>query len=121
MTFFTESKPTARKRHICASCRRIIEPGEVYRRGAGMDGGTAWTWKECLHCAALILRINDLVDDDGEGYSWESFADYARGDYGFETVADLRAAAGWRMQWRTRRGTLLPVPERKARRHVDTF
>ena len=50
MSAFVNTSPTARKRHACSLCDEGIRPGEKYRRGVGFDGGTAWTWKECLWC-----------------------------------------------------------------------
>lgn len=96
--------PTARKQHRCEMCLRIIEPGERYLRGSGMDGSSAWTWKECAHCEAMRI-IWDI--SDGEEYNGEMFYEWSRE---CESLAQLRHAASYRMQWRTRRGTLLPIP-----------
>lgn len=50
MTFYTDTHPRARTEHQCDDCHRTIRPGETYRRGVGMDGTAAWTWKECAQC-----------------------------------------------------------------------
>ena len=66
MDHYTDSHPRARKLHICDTCGRTIQAREIYRRGAGMDGATAWTWKECAHCELLIAwlgRINYLEEE----------------------------------------------------------
>lgn len=68
MSDFVATYPTARKRHPCDMCGWSVRPGEVYRRGVGFDGGTAWTWRECLWCERVT-------------------AAYARGRYDDEYLA----------------------------------
>ena len=66
MSTFVNTYPTARKRHACGLCDEGIRPGEMYRRGVWFDGGTAWTWKECLWCeraAAAYMRLCRDVDE----------------------------------------------------------
>lgn len=108
MTFYTESHPTARQEHTCDDCGRTIRPGETYRRGAGMDGARAWTWKECAHCEVLAEWLCRLgLDDDDEGYGPDTFD-------GWEpvTVDELRLKANWRRKWTRRDGALVSVPTR---------
>lgn len=102
MTYFHRTTPTARKPHRCNLCGRMIRPGETYHRGAGMDGGTAWTWRECAHCYALIPIVDTI---DGE-YGWpDDFADWTP-----YTIPHARLRAMWRRRWTRADGTLYPVP-----------
>jgi len=96
--------PVARKIHTCEMCIRVIGVGERYLRGAGFGDGTAWTWRECAHCEA-VRKLYDI--SDGGEYGEDMFDEWAKDS---RDVAELRHAAGWRMRWRTRAGTLLPVP-----------
>ncbi|WP_158251256.1 hypothetical protein [Cryobacterium sp. Y11] len=104
MADWSISHPRARKAHRCEMCRRVIGAGEVYKRGAGFDG-TAWSWKECLHCEA-VLRIYGL--GDGE-YNADSFEDWAS-DGDARDLSEARDMAGFRKQWRTKAGNLWPLP-----------
>jgi hypothetical protein len=107
MTHYVVEDRKARTQHRCSDCGRIIEPGETYRRGVGFDG-TAWTWKDCAHCEA-VLHMYDLAWD-GE-YNPDHFVEWTS-ERTTDSVAELRHAAGYRMKWRTRLGTLLPIPTR---------
>lgn len=107
MAHFTDTHPRARKEHQCDDCGRTIRPGEKYRRGAGMDGATAWTWKECTHCEVLVewfYRIDEVRD---EGHTPETFADWEP-----TTINELRLKVGWRRKWTRRDGSLMDVPVR---------
>lgn len=98
--------PRAAKNHQCVICYRIIDKGEVYLKGSAFGEGTAWTWYECLHCEAT-RKLYD-IHDDGE-YNEDMFASWAE-EAGGHDLRQLRHAAGYRMKWRTRQGTLLPIP-----------
>jgi hypothetical protein len=101
--FFTETHPVARKPHTCGMCRRQIRPGETYRRGAGMDGGTAWTFKECAHCLPFIRLAHTLAGDSE--YGEDLLIEFEP-----ENVAEARVRAQFRRQWQNRAGDLYPVP-----------
>lgn len=104
--FYVNTHPTARKPHRCMMCRRSIDPGEQYRRGAGMDGSTAWTWIECAHCSALAGYLTSQDDYYDDGYDWTMLADWEPA-----SVEHLRIKAlAVRRQWRRTDGTLYPVP-----------
>jgi hypothetical protein len=102
MTFWTDTWPVARKEHRCTLCRRIIRPGEKYRRGVGLGDG-AHTFKECLHCRAVM----DLADP-----TWgecEYFEDVL-GEWEPYSVTELRWKVQWQRKWERRDGDLYPVP-----------
>lgn len=104
MTHFTESHPVARKPHRCGTCGRTIRPGETYRRGAGMDGSHAWTWKECAHCEALIRYLTTF---SGES---EYDAEELVSDWDVYTIPHARIRAQYRARWTRRDGALYPIP-----------
>ena len=105
MSTYVTTRPRARKDHVCSDCGRIIGPGETYRRCVGFRDGTAWTWKDCAHCEA-ILSLYDLSWDGW--YNDENFHEWATD--GHNDWSEVRDAAGYLMRWRTRSGTLLPIP-----------
>ena len=107
MTHFSDSHPRARKPHRCTLCGRLIRPGETYRRGAGMDGSTAWTWKECAHCEAILPLIDTVWEcDEDEGYGRSNIEDWDP-----TTVPHLRLKVLYLRQWTDRDGALYPIPE----------
>ena len=105
MTTFVTTRPRARTDHVCSDCGRTISPGETYRRSVGFNDGTAWTWKDCAHCEA-ILSLYDL-SWDGE-YNADHYHEWATD--GHNDWSEVRHAAGYLMCWRTRSGALLPIP-----------
>ena len=100
MTEFVDSHPTARKRHRCGVCHRVVMPGEEYWRQAGFDG-TAWTNKTCAHCERVIPAYLAAMGD----HEWEPecLVEWVQ-----EARPDLYAwmQAGWR--WPD--GELAPLP-----------
>ncbi len=105
MTTFLHSHPRARKRHVCEGCARSIEPGEIYTRGVGLDGGAgAWTYRYCTHCAVLIAYACDRLCAD-EYDPAELLEDWNPLNDAERAVKDAHDA-----QWRTGDGALLPVP-----------
>lgn len=115
MSHFAHSTPVARKPHRCQMCTRIIEPGETYRRSAGMDGSTAWTWKECAHCAAFV-RVAYRRSWMDEGYDDDLLADFVP-----ESVTEARVRAQYRRRWRGRDGGLYPIPDVQWAEDKDGF
>jgi hypothetical protein len=105
VTHWDHTHPKARKPHRCHMCYRTIEPGERYRRTAGMDGSTAWTWIECDHCEAFA-RFAYRRSWSDDGYDESLFVDFAP-----ETIAEARVRAQWRRKWRRLDGSLYPVPD----------
>lgn len=106
MTHYSDSHPRARKPHRCSLCRRWIRAGETYRRGAGMDGSTAWTFRECAHCAAIIPLAMAEIDPWGEEYDDSLIPDWEP-----TTVPHLRLKVLYLRKWTKRDGALYPVPE----------
>ncbi len=101
MSEYTDTHPTARKRHSCETCGWSIRPGERYRRGVGFDGGTAWTWKECLWCErAGAAYCRDHHDDE---YNTDSIAEWLFAEHP-ATYTAMRAG------WRYPDGERLPLP-----------
>jgi hypothetical protein len=49
-TIYWESRPVARKTHICCECGSEIDPGEKYYRIAGVWNGIFTTFKQCQIC-----------------------------------------------------------------------
>ena len=107
MSEYVTTRPRARKDHVCSDCGRTIGPGETYLRCVGFEDGTAWTWKDCAHCEAT-LGLYDISWDGA--YNDDIFYEWATG--GHDDWPEVRAAAGYLMRWRTRSGTLLPIPSR---------
>ncbi len=102
MTVYFDTEPTARKSHRCGLCGRTILPGEQYRRGVALDG-TAWTFKECAHCRA-VMDLADPLDGEYEYYDdvlyeWEP-----------RTVQEARWRAQHRRKWARRDGSLYALP-----------
>ena len=103
MTHWASETRRARKAHRCSTCNRIIDIGEHYRRGAGMDGARAWSWSECSHCRVLVRFLYEVLDLDE--YDWTLVADWEPND-----LAEFRVKAQWRRQWRRMDGALYPLP-----------
>lgn len=88
---------TARKRHRCRMCRRVILPGEPYERMAGLDGGQAWTYKFCTHCTYCTNAYPDSEWDEEWVVEWLEDA---------FPITYVSLCAGWRYP----DGELLPFP-----------
>lgn len=71
-TTIDDSKPKARRAHQCDDCRRIIEPGETYRRWRGTNDDGIYTWKSCAHCDRLTTWI---WSDPESRYMWDEGLD----------------------------------------------
>lgn len=113
MAHYSITRPVARKPHGCGSCGRTIQPGERYKRGAGMDG-TAWTWKECGHCDVLLEFVLHVWWDDEE-YPPDVIVEWDP-----DGLAELRLKVLFRKQWRRADGTLYPLPVIEYRRQYYT-
>lgn len=104
VTHYSINARTARTGHKCILCQRTIRPGETYWRGAGMDGATAWTWKECAHCDTIRdIAWQETHDDE---YFPELLDDWKPASV---THMRLKVLAV-RKRWTRRDGSLYPVP-----------
>lgn len=102
--FFGErTNPKARKPHKCCTCFRVIEKGEEYSRQFTVWDGQAQTWKQCLHCEAMIPYI-DYDESFGEDdyQCWEP-----------RNLMELRVRVHLNKRWRNSAGELYPIPFRK--------
>jgi len=67
MELIDESKPIARKEHICNLCSRKISKGQRYRRQfIRGDGGEIWSFKSHEECCELTSIIDS--SDYYEGF-----------------------------------------------------
>lgn len=66
MNCHKETKPTARKPHICCECFITINAGEKYQYCTGVFEGDPYTVKTCLECAEIRKQANQDAQDDYE-------------------------------------------------------
>lgn len=64
---FEATRPTARRRHVCAMCRRIIEIGETYFRQGGFFDGRGYTVKTCRQCEEFASALHRAGFENEEG------------------------------------------------------
>ena len=57
-----ETRPKAKKRHICCEWRGWIEPGETYWRVRGVWDGEPRSFSMCSDCEALTAWVGDDAD-----------------------------------------------------------
>ena len=77
---WNEQERTARKRHRCDECSRIIEPGTRYVNIGVVNDGSAYSIKQCIECTEFINKVMaEGLDYDG-CYSIGSFYN----DYAYE-------------------------------------
>ena len=57
---FRRSTPTARRRHNCYECGRVVEPGERYERAVGLFDGRWDSMATCPRCLEA-RRFLDVV------------------------------------------------------------
>lgn len=102
MFTFIHDTRRARKEHRCDDCHRVIRKGETYIRGVGLGDGTAWTWKECAHCRAILdlyVTYWDYTYNEDDFQDWEP-----------QTVTELRAKVNYNRKWERADGSLVEVP-----------
>lgn len=99
------------KQHRCTECRRIIEPGERYRREVGVGDGEFNTYKTCEHC--LVARDWLMAECGGciYGAIEEDIREHCHS--GLYPISVYRLAIGMQWQWRAPSGRALPVPSRQ--------
>lgn len=69
-----EVERTARKKHRCVECRRVINPGERYQDERLLFEGEVSTLKTCPDC--MSLRRAMFCECWIYGELWESFFEY---------------------------------------------
>ena len=97
------AKPKARKQHQCLTCYRVIDIGETYVRGFGIYMGDPSPWKQCLHCLAMLDRI-----DWDDSFSADDYVYWEPSD-----VEELRVRVHYLKKWRNGAGELYPIPFQK--------
>ena len=105
MQTLSQSKPKARKAHLCEWCNRIIGPGEVYQQASLLADDGFFAWANCLHCSALVSLCD--IDGYGEGVTTDDILEWEPRD-----LEALRWKVLWRKKWRRADGTLYPVPSK---------
>lgn len=110
MQTLTDIRRKARIHHRCMLCRRLIEPGEMYRYQVNVYAGI-YSWKNCEHCnqfVSLLWSFDPWALDRDEGFSWDAIQEWEP-----ETIEQLRLKVYWKNGWRRRDGTLRELPDRK--------
>jgi hypothetical protein len=116
MSFSNSRVVKGRKAYRCDECSRNLQIGERSVYTAAMWEGDFFTNRCCEHCAAFRKLIDKIDDFYYEGYyggvgTWVEEGLWREYD---ADVRELRAVAGFKMQWRTKTGKLLPIPEATA-------
>jgi hypothetical protein len=112
MQTLSQSKPRARKPHICEWCGRRIEVGEVYQRAALLGDDGFYDWTNCLHCGAFVTLagIWECCDEGTTSDDIEEWEPYGEA----HTVFVCRIwKAQWRKKWRSHDGSLYPIPTKE--------
>lgn len=80
-----KKNPIARKDHVCSYCSQKIAKGEKYEKASYTDDGTAYTWKNHIHCNQLAHHFDmfgrydeGLTEEDFQEYIWCIYQDYNR-------------------------------------------
>ena len=112
MTALSDTRPVARKEHVCEECNRTIKIGEQYHRYAGIWEGDFFTNVACLHCSAARKVFVVYCDDYWENYygglsellgeCWREHDD---------PITLGRLLVGVRSKWVYRSGNPMPIPE----------
>jgi len=65
MIILNDTKPKARKTHICNFCDGTIIKGEIYGSQTNVYDGDIYTWKVHIMCAEIahMLRMYDECDE----------------------------------------------------------
>jgi hypothetical protein len=68
----------ARKAHGCQTCSaQAIAPGEIYARESYVFDGRAYTWIQCLECAALVGIVWEYAYYPDEGIDRDDYYTWA--------------------------------------------
>ncbi|MBM7424940.1 hypothetical protein HNR64_003277 [Spongiibacter marinus] len=99
---------TARKAHKCNECHRNIEGGEPYLNECTVFEGSKETHKTCQHCQVIRKWLTHECGGFVYGQIYSDIEEHAWEGYG---MAVGRMVIGMRKKWRTKAGTLLPLPQ----------
>jgi len=117
-TFLDVTDRKARKAHTCAECRRVIQPGETYKRTAAVYDGRWGTWQTCAHCRvaqAWLSRECGGFLQEGVLEDLEEHMDEFWGKDSHRRLEVGRLIVGMRRDWKRFDGAgLMPVPRLKA-------
>lgn len=102
---YDETHPTARVRHLCVECGRVIERGERYHHVRGKWDGMWSTVKECRHCEAAGAVMDVMCGGYPHGELLVELEDHWH--EGYRSLAYARLIALMRRRWLDGRA---PVP-----------
>lgn len=66
---------TARKAHVCAECREMIQPTQQYERAVGLFDGEWSTWRICLSCCEISVEFTEGGGRVYGGEMWQELED----------------------------------------------
>ncbi|EOS47185.1 hypothetical protein C810_01501 [Lachnospiraceae bacterium A2] len=74
LEFYNQSKPKARKDHVCEFCIQTIRKGEKYSYETGKYEGEMFVRKLCLVCKNILDKFCNESGD--EEFSWDWITDW---------------------------------------------
>lgn len=74
LEFYNQSKPKARKDHVCEFCGQAIRKGEKYSYETGKYEGEMFARKLCLVCKNILDNFCNESGD--EEFSWDWITDW---------------------------------------------
>lgn len=83
MQILKETKPKAKKQHICMFCNGIIEVGEKYNRQTIVADGDLYDFIYHSHCGELATMLDMYDDCYDEGINDNDFENYLQ-DYVYD-------------------------------------
>jgi len=94
-SFFQETKPKARKSHVCDECGAPIPRGLRYWYAFGVWDGEPETWKAHLHCAKFRDRYNTYLQSEAGYYPDECAPFGCLTDHTWQDPDDNQWHARW--------------------------
>ena len=100
--FFSDSRPVARKEHICCECGTAIEKGEKHYSCSGKWDGDFLSYRQHLDCLKACETFRDKVNEGecipfGGFYEWMCETKYYHRNWPAE-VRTIMAKALWRVR-----------------------
>jgi hypothetical protein len=93
----TETKPVARKEHLCSECGRTIRVGEKYHKLTGLCDGRWETDRTCNHCMAMSGFMHEMCGGYPLGELREELEEHWR--EGYASIEFGRLIACMRLKW----------------------